>query len=191
MNYIIIAIIILLWNITPLFIKTQQTKRIAYQWWHIPWFAVLYVIVMYIIFHKFNVNGWPGFNTLYGDGVVEACYVLLCQILWDVVVIFLRRPAVHEKLLPWLRIVFAQGDDETENILPFPYFIDYENTVRARVGKAFYRKLLGGVVVLVALIYAIYFILMQFTGIPFYLLSAFGLFGTIPLIDYYSYLGAE
>ena len=191
MNYIILAIIILFLNITPLFFKTQRTRRLAYQWWHIPWFAVLYVIVMYIIFHKFNVYGWPGFSTLYGDGVVEACYVLLCQLLWYVIAIFLRRPAVHKKLLPWLRIAFCQGDDDTENILPFPYFIDYEDTVRARVGRTFYRNLLGGVVVLVALVYAICFILMQLTGIPFYLLSAFGLFGTIPLIEYYRYLGAE
>lgn len=192
MNYAILAIIILIFNIIiPLFLKSVLKIQNAYQWWYIPWFGFLYVVIMYIVFHFTNVYSWPGFSMLYAGGMVETCYVLVCQLLWYIVGLFLRRKSVHEKLIPLFRNAFALGLEDGAKILPFPYFIDHENIVRSRVGKLFYRRLLGTAIFTVALIYAIYFILMHYLSIPFYLLSAFGLFGLIPLIDYYLYLMAE
>ena len=77
-----IASLILLLYVAPLFIDTKRAKKRAYQWWHIPYWTLLYVVVMYVIFHFANVAKWPGFNLLYDDYLVEMAYVLLCTLIW-------------------------------------------------------------------------------------------------------------
>ncbi len=59
------------------------------------------------------------------------------------------------------------------------------------MGRMFYRKMIGSVVIVVAVVYAVSLILMDVFGFPFYPLSGFGLLGLIPMVDYYRYLSAE
>ena len=191
MNYLTIAIIILSLNTIPLFINTRRVKRDAYQWWYIPWLSFLYVVLMYVIFHQTNVISWPGFNLLTGDVMIQTCYVLFCHVLWLFIALTLRRLSLHKSLIPLFRKGFAGDREDAEKVLPFPYFIDHENITRARVGKVFYTKLLGSIIFLVALVYAICFILMHFTTVPYLLVSSFGLLALLPLSDYYLYLKAE
>ena len=191
MIYTIIVSLILAFFVAPLFVCFQRTKEKAYQWWHVPFWSFLYVVVLYVLFHNADVASWPGFNRLYDDYMVEVCYTLLCTFIWMCFCPILRRENVHEKLIHLFRQVFATWGDDSDKMLPFPYFIDYQNVVRSRVGKLFYKRLLGGVIISVALIYALFFILVESFGIEFYLMSAFGLMGLLPLVEYYHYLKAE
>ena len=186
-----IASLILLLFVAPLFANTKRAKKRAYQWWHIPCFALLYVVVMYILFHLAEVASWPGFNLLYDDYEVEAAYVLLCTLIWQGIRLYLVKESVHKKLIVWYRNGFAARRDDRDKVLPFPYFFDHLGVLRARVGRPFYHKMLGGIIVITAIIYALFFALVDFIGIDFYLMSSFGLLGLIPLVDYYHYLKAE
>ena len=190
MFYASIAISVFALFISPLFTYNKSEKKDAYQWWHVPCFALLYIVVMYLLFHLGNVSSWPGFNMLYNDFAVEAVYVLACALVWQVVSLLLRQSAVHKRLIPFYRKVFANKGENGDKVLPFPYFIDQAGAVRARVGKPFYRRMLQGIILGVALIYMLYFLIMELTGIKFYLLSSFALFGLLPLTDYFHYLKA-
>lgn len=191
MIYIAIAAIILILNIAPQYLQTDKARSEAYQWWPFPWLAFVYVVVMIILFLTIDVPRLLGSLTLLGNGVLEVCYVLLCQFLWLVVTSFVNRKSLHERWIPWFRKAFAAEADYPDRVLPFPYFIDHMGVVRARVGRCFYRRLVGTVVGIVAVVHALYFLVMAFVDLPFYLLSAFGLFGLVPLIEYYKYLLAE
>ena len=187
----IIAFLILLLNIVPLMLTTKRAKSVAYQWWHMPWLAFLFVVVAYYVFRQIDVTVWPVFRLLFDNAQVEAAYVLLCQAVWLLVGAALRRPAVHKVLLPWFQQLFGGQGEDRDHVLPFPYFIDHEKVVRSRVGKPFYQQLLGAVIVIIAVAYALFFLLVELVGISFWPLSAFGLFALLPLADYYHYLKAE
>ena len=191
MIYSSIASFILALFIAPVIAPGKSARKSAYQWWHIPCFALLYVVLMYAVYHLADVPDWPGFNIFYDDFLVEAIYVLLCVMIWNIIRLFLRKESVHKKLIPWYRRGFAAQGDGTDQRLPFPYFKDSEGVLRARVGKPFYKRLFGGIIISVSVVYALFFFLIEIFSIPFYLLSAFGLFALLPLLDYYYYLGAE
>ena len=186
-----IASLILLLYVAPLFIDTKRAKKRAYQWWHIPCFALLYVVVMYVIFHFANVAKWPGFNLLYDDYLVEMAYVLLCTLIWQGIRLYLCREDMHKTLIEWYRKGLASQREDRDKALPFPYFKDHKGVLMARVGKPFYKKMVCGMIVIVAVLYALFFVIVEMFGIEFYLLSSFGLFGLLPLVDYYHYLKAE
>lgn len=190
MFYASIAVIIFVLFISPLFAYNKLEKKNAYQWWHVPFFALSYVVVMYLVFHLCKVPKWPGFNKLFDDFVVEALYVFACALIWQIISLLLHKSAVHNKLIPLYRKIFAHRGENGDKVLPFPYFIDQAGVVRSRVGKAFYRKMIQGIILGVALVYLVYFLLMELTGIKFYLLSSFALFGLLPLTDCYHYLKA-
>ena len=187
----VIALLILLLSIVPLFIKTQRARKSAWQWWAVPWLSLVFVVVAFVVYHQVDISTWPVFSSLFDDYQYEAAYVLLCWLVWLVAGFGLRRPAVHEALIPLFRKVFAPQRDDRDTVLPFPYFADSARVVRSRVGKSFYRRLLSALVVIVACVYALFFLLVELVGIDFYLLSAFGLFGLLPLADYCHYLKAE
>ena len=191
MTHSSIAILILLLFAGPLFARSNRVKKRAWQWWHIPCFALLYVVVMGLVFYFANVAAWPGFKIFYNDFEVEAVYVLLIALMWQGIRLYLCREDVHEKLIVWHRKIFASQREDRDKVLPFPYYTDNTGMIRAKVGRPFYRNMLGGIITIVALVYAIFFLLTDFFSIEFYLMSSFGLLGLIPLLDYFHYLGAE
>ena len=186
-----IASLILLIFIAPLFVNSKDAKKRAYQWWHVPCFALLYVVAMYILFHFVSVAAWPVFSLLLKDYDVEAAYVLLCAFIWQGIRLYLHREAIHKKLIVWYRKGFSSRREDRDKVLPFPYFFDSSGVLRARVGRPFYHWMLGGIIIIIALIYSIFFFLTEYLGIKFYLISSFGLFGLIPLVEYFHYLKAE
>ncbi len=195
MIYTSIAIAILIINVAPLLLKSKRAATDSWQWWHIPWLAFLYVVAAYAVFHLTNVHGWPWLSSLYDDGAVEACYVLLCAVVWLPVRWFLRKPSVHKSLIALFRKITVgtslSDDIDSKPELPFPYFIDHQNVVRSKVGKMFYRRLLAAVIAIVAIVHALLFIFMEFAATSFPIISAFALFALIPTADYYWYLRAE
>ena len=186
-----IASFILLLFVFPLFITTRRQRKRAYQWWHIPCFALLCVLVAYLLFHIADVSAWPGFNRLYSDYLVEAVYVLFCSVLWQGIRLYLCKESIHKKLIVYYRKGYSVHREDRDKVLPFPYFIDHMGTLRSRVGKPFYQRMLAGVIVIIALIYAVCFLLVEYFNTPFYPLSSFGLFGLLPLVEYYHYLKTE
>ena len=197
MVYIAIAVLTLILYIVPLYVQTARAQRDAYQWWPLPWLALIYVAVAFVLFRTVDITSLlTSLGTLIGlslitDEAIEVSFALLCQLLWLLISFLLKKLHLHEKWIPWFRKAFAPEDEAPERVLPFPYFVDYEGKVRARVGKLFYRWLLSAVVVIVAVVHALYFMVMAFVEIPFYLISAFALLGLIPLIEYVRYLLAD
>jgi len=194
MSTIIIAILI----IAVIVIQLSQVNRFnddekteIYQWWHIPWEALLFATLMYFVYRWTHFPDWPLINRMVEEYEVEAVYALICHVLWYGLHMFLRASSVHHSLIGFYRKVFAQKRPDKETALPFPYFIDDEKVVRARVGQVFYRWTLKATILLAAIVYAVYFALVYFTHVEFYLISAFGLLGLLPLIEYYVYLCAE
>ena len=186
-----ISSLILLLFVVPLFVTTGRAKKRAYQWWHIPCFALLYVLAAYLLFHIADVSAWPGFNTLYEGYLVEVVYVLLCSVVWQGIRLYLCRESIHNKLIVWYRKGFSARREDRDKVLPFPYFIDHIGMLRSRVGKPFYQRMLGGIIIIVALVYVVFFLLIEYFGIDFYLMSSFGLFGLLPLVEYHHYLKAD
>lgn len=172
---------------------TDRVKKDAYKWWYLPWFALIYSGLMYLVYNKTDVPDWSFIQRwLYEEYQVEAVYSLACMVLWMLLRLILRSDSIHEKLIKPFRNVFAKQRDDKEQVLPFPYFIDDEGVVRAKVGQVFYRWTMKCFVVILALVYAIFFLLLRFNAISeFYLISALGIFGLLPLIEYYIYLCAE
>ena len=186
----IVSLILMLF-IAPLFVNTKRAQKRAYQWWHIPCWALLYVVVMYVLFHFANVAKWPGFNLLYDDYLVEIVYVLLCTLIWQGIRLYLCKEDMHKMCITWFRKGLSAQREDRDKALPFPYFKDHDGVLKARVGKPFYKGMLGGIIVIVVIVYALFFLIVEMFGIKFYLLSSFGLFGVLPLVDYYHYLKAE
>lgn len=172
---------------------SKRVKKDAYQWWYMPWFALVYSGLMYLIYNKTDIPDWSFVQRwLYEEYQVEAVYSLLCIAIWMGLQLLLRDKSIHEKLIKPFRKLFAKNRDDKDRVLPFPYFIDEEGVVRAKVGQVFYRWTMKFFILILALVYAVFFILIHFEVIHgFYLKSAFGIFGLLPLIEYFVYLCAE
>jgi len=193
MTNFILAIVILLAGVFLLYqlkiLPVKQQQRV-YQWWHIPWEALLFSVIMFLVYHYCDIPDFFFFN-LFSEGFqVEAVYSLVCIVLWMVLRSVLRSPSVHNSLIGLYRRLFAKKQDDEANALPFPFFLS-DGVVKARVGQVFYRWVLKFLVLMVVLVYTVFFLLVHFAEIDFYLISAFGILGMLPIIEYYIYLGAE
>jgi len=192
MPTIIFAILILAFFIIELTLTTNNVKQNAYQWWHTPWFALLYTIVIYLVFYFFDLADSELLNWLEDNYKAEAFYCLLGLVVWLPFQFILRRPAVHNSLIDLYRKIFAQNEEEKNNKLPFPYYYSpTDNTLKSRVGRVFYQLTLKYTILIVAIIYAIAFIIAHFYPNIFFPFSAFGILGLLPLLEYFIYLSAE
>ena len=163
MPTIIFAILILAFFIIELTLTTNNVKQNAYQWWHTPWFALLYTIVIYLVFYFFDLADSELLNWLEDNYKAEAFYCLLGLVVWLPFQFILRRPAVHNSLIDLYRKIFAQNEEEKNNKLPFPYYYSpTDNTLKSRVGRVFYQLTLKYTILIVAIIYAIAFIIAHF-----------------------------
>ena len=193
MTNIILAIVLLGFVYSFLERITEVEKRDAYKWWYLPWFALIFSGIMYFVYNKTNIPDWSFIQRwLYEDYQVEAAYSLLCIAIWIGLRQLLRSESIHNKLIKPFRKMYAKGREDKERVLPFPYFIDEDGVVRAKVGKVFYRWTVKCLVFILALVYIVFFLLIRFDVISdFYIKSAFGIIGLLPLIEYYVYLCAE
>ena len=190
-SIIIIALIVIVFF--RLYHITEKEKKKAYQWWYMPWIALIYSGLVYYLYYKTEFPDWSFIRTIIYEGYqAEAFYSLICMAIWIGVQLFLRDESTYDFLTGAFRDLFASGREDKDRILPFPYFIDEEGVVKAKVGQVFYRWTIKLFIVILALLYIISFLLIRL-GIlnDFYLLSAFGILGLMPLLDYYVYLCAE
>lgn len=189
--YITIALIAIVYS--QLFHITKDIKKKAYQWWYLPWFSLVYSGLMYVIYNLTDFPSWPFISTLFeGDFQAEATYSLLCIAIWLFIRLFIREDSIHKSLIKPFRQLFAKDRDDKEKVLPFPYYIDEEEVVRGKVGQTFYRLTTKSFIICIAIVYILFFILFHYNIIEeFYLASAFGILGLMPLMEFYIYLCAE
>ena len=170
----------------------KKAETSAYQWWHIPWFALLYVVLMYLVYYDSDFQDWDIVNDIIGEHHVEAAFFLFCAGIWVVIErMILRRDFVHKKLIKLFRNLFAGKRSDKDKVLPFPYYLDEEDKVRTKPGQVFYRRTMKVLIIFITLVYVVFFLLSAFADLDFYPISALGLLGLIPLVDYYVYLCAE
>ena len=189
--YIVIVLLGLIYYILEHI--TSYTKRDAWQWWLTPWIAMAYTGIMFAVYYYVEIPDIQFLRMFFPEEYqLEAGYSLLCICLWRGIALFaLRDDTVHKACIDTFRSIFANSRDDKDKVLPFPYFIDEEAKVRAKVGQAFYRWTMKSLAFTVALIYAVQFLLLRFQIIDeFYLQSAFGIMGLLPLLEYYIYLCA-
>lgn len=191
MSPIILAVSLFALVFIELFLITNGVKRNAYQWWHIPWFGLLYTIVVYLIYHLFKLPetillGWVG-----DKYAMETFYCLVAWLLWMPIKYYLRRPSVHESLIKTYRSLFSKNDVDLQKKLPFPYYYSDYDVVMSRVGRVFYRLTLKTVVIIATLVYIVALAISHFYPGVFFPISAFGILGLLPLVEYYYYLSAE
>lgn len=172
---------------------TEKEKKKAYQWWYLPWLALIYSGLMYLVYHMMEIPDWSFLQfVIYEEYQFEALYSLLCMAIWMGVKMFLRDDSTQDLFIGLFRTLFASGREDKEKVLPFPYFIDEEGVVKAKVGLVFYRWTIKFFVFILALLYIISFLLLWLGVLSdFYLISAFGILGLMPLLDYYIYLCSE
>jgi hypothetical protein len=172
--------------------RNDRVESHAYQWWYMPWFALLYTGLMYLLYNKANFPNWPLIRNIFEEYKVEGVFFVICAAIWTALEYFLLRDeTIHEKLIVFYRQLFAGKGKNKDRTLPFPYFIDEEGTVRGKVGQVFYRWTMKSFVLFIAGIYILFYILAAYANIEFYLKSGLGLLGLIPLVDYYVYLCAK
>ena len=190
---ILIAVLLLGLVIFHLYNITVKVKNNAYNWWYMPWFALAYTSLMYLLYNKTNFPDWGFIQRLfYEEYQIEAAYSLLCIAVWTGLQFLLRSDDIHEALLPKFRRLFAKEREDIDRVLPFPYFIDHEQVVRSKVGNVFYRWTLKAFIFIITVSYALLFLLISFNVLhEFHILSAFGILGLLPLLDYYVYLCSE
>ena len=190
---IIITIVLLGIVLFQLYFIGKWIKDNAYRWWYTPWFSLVFSVLVFLIYTKTNIPGWSYLSSLFSERYqIEAVISVICMAVWIVLHPLLRINAIHNSLIGLFRALFAKGRDDADKVLPFPYFIDNEKQVRARVGKEFYKLALKYFILIVALTYAVFFLLIGLNILhAFYLKSAFGILGLLPLIEYYIYLSAE
>ena len=191
MSPVALAILLLALVLIEVHLITNGVRKNSFQWWHIPWFGLLYTIAVYLIYHFTKLPdtillGWIG-----DSYAKEAFYCLVAWALWMPLKYFLRRPSVHESLIKTYRSLFAKNDVELQKKLPFPYYYSDYDVLKSRVGRVFYRLTLKIVVIIVAVVYAVALIVTHFYPEAFFPISAFGILGLLPLVEYYFYLSTE
>jgi hypothetical protein len=193
MSNFILAIAILVFVLAELFITTSRLRKIAYQWWHIPWFAFVYTILIYLIYHLFHLPNTVLLGWLVEDYKIEVFYCIVGLIVWLPLQLLLRSPFVHNSLIKIYRKLFAKDEEDAKTRLPFPYYYSTqeENKVKSRVGRVFYRLTLKSAVIIIAVVYAAALVVAHYYPNLFFPISAFGILGILPLMEYFFYLGAE
>ena len=187
---IILAILTLGLVIFRLSHITEKTRKDAWRWWHVPWCALLFTLVMYYLYYKWDIPSTSLFDLFYEDYQIEVVYCLLCYLIWIPVARMLKTRSMHARFIYLFRKVFKNNDPGKDKALPFPYFY-YGEEVRSKAGRVFYSQTLKAVAFLVALVYAVSFVVVYYAEIDFYLISAFGILGILPILEYYIYLNAE
>ena len=189
--YIVIALVGIVYF--ELSTVTEHMRKKAYLWWIVPWIGFAYSGVMFLIYNITDFRNWPFVSSLFVDDYqAEASFSSLSMILWIPLRTFLRGEGLHNSLIGFFRDVFAKERDDKERVLPFPYYIDEEGVVRGKVGQVYYRFTTRVFILMIAFVYCVFFILIHFGLVEdFYLVSAFGILGLLPLMEYYAYLCAE
>jgi len=192
MSTIILAILLLFMVIGELRLITSRVRKNAFQWWHTPWFALIYVIIIYLLYHLIELPDTFLLNWLFEEYKIETFYCLVGMVVWVPIQAFLRKPSVHKSLINTYRSFFDQDDEKTKRKLPFPYYYSSDGEmVKSRVGRVFYRLALKSVIIIVAIVYAIALVVAHFYPDLFFPSSAFGILSLIPFIEYFFYLCAE
>ena len=164
----------------------------AYKWWFVPWAGILYVLVIYALYQTLPLSAWPFFSLFVQDYQLEAVVSLFGMLVWMLAVLpFLKTEARFKSFTSLYRRLFVGAGSDKQKALPFPYRIDSEGAVKGRVGQVFCRRVVKVAAIVLALVYALYFLSLYIFDIKFYLISSFGLLGLIPILDYYVYLSAE
>ena len=190
---IIIALLVLAYVLVSLGSgNRKKVEASAHQWWHIPWFALLYTVLMYLFYYKTDFRDWGWFEDFSGEYHVEIVFFLYCVLLWVLIWrLILRRDFVHKALIGGFRNLFAGKRPDKDKVLPFPYYLDEEGKVRAKPGQVFYRRTLKVMILFITLVYVTLFLVADFAEVDFYAVSGLGLLGLIPLVEFYVYLCAE
>ncbi|MCR4921967.1 MAG: hypothetical protein K5945_09755 [Bacteroidaceae bacterium] len=194
-NYIIASIFIGM-VLCQLLHGGSWVKRDAYQWWHLPWGAFIFSVLAFLAYRTASapiLSFITSFISLPPEAyMIEATYTILCMALWMGLHLLFRRPAVHNSLIAIFRKVFAKDRSDSEQLLPFPYFVDETGTVRSRVGLTFYRRTFKLLAVFLTVVYALAFLLIDIGLLQtFYPVSAFGMFAFLPILEFYTYLRTE
>lgn len=193
----IVTIIIIVFTLAYVFFHLDSGGRksvtdTAHEWWYIPWFALVYTGLMYTLYNKTNFPEWPVVRNITEEYKVEGVFFLFCAAIWTVLeCIVFRNPFFHKKLIVRFRQLFAGKREDKDRMLPFPYYIDEEGKVRAKVGQVFYRWTMKTFILIILSVYMVFYILNAYANIDFYIISGLGLLGLLPLVDYYVYLCSE
>ncbi len=178
-SYLTIIIVVLTLFYVLYRLSTGKRKKVttsAHQWWLVPWLALVYVGLVYWAYYRVDFQEWALVEDIVEEHHVETLFFLFCAAGWAIVEnVLLRRDFVYKKL----------------KFRPFPYYVDEDNKVRARVGLLFYRWTMKTLILMIAAVYVVFFILAEYANIEFYLYSGLGLLALIPLTDYYVYLCSE
>lgn len=187
-----LVIALLALTLIEVLLITDDVRKNAYRWWYIPWVALLYTVVAYGVFHFFRLPGTVLLRWIGEAYVAETFYSLVAWALWIPLKYYLRRRSVSESMLNIYRKLSARTDEEKDSKLPFPYYCSPDSSeVKARVGRAFYRLALKGVIIIVAVVYAVALAIAHFYPDVFFPISAFGILGLLPLMEYFFYLSTE
>lgn len=192
MSNFIFAIALLVFVLVELFITTSHMRKNAYQWWHIPWLAIIYSSLLYLIYHFLHLPDTVLFDWLVDGYKIETFYCIAGLVVWIPLQLFLRSLFVHNSLIKVYRRLLSKDDEDTEERFPFPYYYSKdENEVKSRVGRVFYRLTLKWTIIIIALVYVTALLVAHYYHDEFFPISAFGILGILPLMEYYIYLGAE
>lgn len=192
MSTITLAIWLLSLVIGELLLIPNSVKKNAFQWWHTPWFALIYVGIVYLFYYWIKLPDTFLLKWLFEDYKIEAFYCLACMVAWFPIQAFLRRSSIHDSLIKIYRKFFDKKDEETKKKLPFPYYSsDDSEKVKSRVGRFFYRLTLKSVIIIVTSVYTIALVIVHFYPDKFFPISAFGIISIIPMMEYFFYLSAE
>ena len=171
---------------------TSNVRKNAYLWWYTPWVSLLYVVVLYLIYHIIDLPETFLLSWLEEDYEIETFYCLIGMIVWAPLQTLLRRKSIYNTMIKTYRDMFAKDDEEAKLKLPFPYYFTADGEkVIARVGRVFYLLTTKNVTIIVTVIYTIALIVAYFYPSVFFPISAFGILGLIPLIETYFFLNAE
>lgn len=186
-DYIIALCIVLLVFIRLKMIGKAAKER-AYEWWYIPWLGVIFAVILYSIYHENGIGSRVAAALSLQEYQAEAIYSLSGLLVWTLLLPIIKMGSLSDRLLSLYRLAFANKRPDKERVYPFPYFVDEQGEIRSHVGQIFYRWTVKTVALCLALVYALYFLVIYYFHVPFYLLSSFGLLALIPLLDYYKYL---
>lgn len=188
-------------------VRLNWTKQEAYRWWFIPYAAILYGGLMFLLYKKIDIPNFLFFGSI-PDDCIEVVFSMICMAIWVGISSVLKMDSICDSMLRFYRNIFERKSERKDEMLPFPYYWvkkspdteekdesgkqendkpNYE--VKGRVGLIFYRWTMKTLIFSIVLIYAIYYVLMHFiSGLDFYLTSGFPILALIPLFSFFEYL---
>lgn len=192
MSNTILALALLVFVLVELLVSTSHMRKNAYQWWHIPWFALIYTLIVYFVYYLFHLPETFLLDWIVENYKIETFYCIFCLIVWIPLQFLLRNPSVHNSLIEIYRNMFSKNDEDADTRLPFPfYYSKHNNKIKSRVGRVFYRLTLKNAIIIISIVYVLALFITHNYLDYFFPKSAFGILGILPLMEYYFYLGAE